>query len=260
MRTLTRPLAVLVALAATAASAQYTGMSGYSYNNPVSASIDGMLWSRMNSRLIYRMMLKKRGYTDAQLNPMRTEEMERILGGAPKAQEVARQPPATRFKMGPKRLVLGPLAASLTKDRAQQAALVTVFESGLVAYEQEAAKDKLNSDVAGSIAFLIGSSYMLVHDGQEPDENGITMLARQLQQVLDTPEMRKVADTDKQKFHELLVGLGTWMLVAWQQAVKDGDAATQATLKSTAGDVLKGYLKLEPGQYRITANGLEVTK
>lgn len=263
MTTPVRALALLVALCSTAAAAQYTGMSGYSFNNPVSASIDTMLWTRLNSRLVYRMMLKKRGYTDAQLGPMSTAEMERILGGTAKAQAAARQPPpappATRFKAGPKRLALAPLAASLTKDKAAQQALQEVFEAGLQAYAQEAEKEQLGSDLAGTISFFLGCAWAVAHGGQEPPDEGLTALARQLQQALDTPEMRKVADADKQRFHELLVSLGTWLLVSYQQAQQGGDAAMQQTLQRTAADVLEGYLKLKPDQYRIGPTGLELT-
>ena len=253
----------VAALACSSASqAQYTGMSGFSFNNPVSASIDTRIWTRMNSRLIYRMMLKKRGYVDEQLNRMGTDEMERILGGAAKAQAVARQPPptapATQFNPSGQRLLLPKLADSLTENREYRKALSQVFEQGMQAFEKEAAKQGLAGDLAGAMTFLIGSAWVVTHDGVEPPEAGVTLLARQLQQALDTPELRLVADADKQKFYELLVGLTTWLVVSYQQAVADKNAKAMASLRATAADVLKGYLKLEPGTYRIGEKGLEL--
>lgn len=264
MKTWTLALALALTLGATPAAAQYQGMSGFSFNNPVSASLDTMFWTRMNARLVYRMMLKKRGYTDAQLGPMTTAEMERILGGTQAAQAAARQPPptipATRFKPSKGRLLVPALAASLTQDKAQQQVLVSVFEAGLVGYAKETEKEQLATDLGGSVAYFLACAYAVVNDGSEPPDEGITALARQLQQALDTPQMRKVGDADKQRFHELLVSLGTWLLVTWQQAANAGDLALQASLKQTAGDVLRGYLKLEPQKVRITQSGLELAQ
>jgi hypothetical protein len=261
MRTWLRRLWVAALACSSASQAQYTGMSGFSFGNPVSASIDTMIWTRMNSRLIYRMMLKKRGYVDEQLNKMSTDEMERVLGGAAKAREVARQPPptapGTRFKASAKRLLLPRLADSLTENREYRKALSQVFELGMQAFEKEAAKQGLANDVAGAMTLLIGTAWVVTHDGVEPPEAGVTLLARQLQQALDTPELRQVADADKQKFYELLVGLATWLSVSFQQAVTDKDAKAVASLRASAADVLKGYLKLEPGTYRIGEKGLE---
>lgn len=264
MNTKALALAVALALGAAPASAQYRGLSGFSFNNPVSASIDTMLWTRMNARLVYRVMLKKRGYTDAQLGPMSTAEMERILGGTQAALAASRQAPpaapATGFKPSKGRLLVPALAASLTKDKEQQKALASVFEAGLQGYAKETEKEQLATDLGGGIAFFIACAYAVVNDGSEPPDEGVTALARQLQQALDTPQLRKVSDADKQRFFELLVSLGTWLLVTWQQAANDGDAALQASLKQTAGDVLRGYLKLEPQKVRITAAGLELAQ
>ncbi len=65
---------------------------------------------------------------------------------------------------------------------------------------------------------------------------------------------------DKQKFYELMLVLGTFLLASHQQAVQDGDAATLASLRTAAGDALKGFLKLDPASFRITRNGLELIR
>ncbi len=257
-------LAAAALLTAAPAAAQYTNSYGYTFNNPISASINSMMWSRLNDRLLYKSMLKKQGYGDAQLDAMSTSELEAALtGGAKKATGEAKKPAppaAARFKPAKKRLLLTSLAAALTKDPAQQRALVEVFEAGLKAYEAEASKDGLANDLGGATAFFLGVAWFVFHDGQEPDSDGLTRVARQLQLLFDTPEVRKVADADKQRFYELLVGMGTWLGAAWQQASADGDEATKAQLKEAAAAVLQGYLKVEPSKIRITSAGLELDK
>lgn len=256
-------LVALVSLSAAPASAQYTNSYGYSFNNPISASVNSMFWDRMNSRLVYRVMLKKRGYTDAQLGQMTTQQMLDVLGGSQQAAEASKTlpaPAASRFKPAKKRLLLPALVTAMTKDPEHQAALKALFDAGLSAYETEAAKEGLANDLAGAMAFFIGVAWMVSHDGQEPDEHGVTLLARQLQQSLDTPELKKVADADKQQFYELMVGLGTWLLATWQQGVETQDAQLKATAKEAARTIITGYLKVEPSQVRIGPAGLELVK
>ena len=248
---------------ASTALAQYTNSYGYSFNNPISSSINQMMWDKMNQRLLLRTMLKKKGFTDERLNQLSTDQMIASLGGSQQAADDAKKLPvaaATKFKPAGKRLLVADLAAALTKDAEQQKTLREVFAAGLKAYEDEAGKEGLSNDLGGAMAFFLGTAWFIRHDGQEPDENGLTLVARQLQQVLDTPELKKVADADKQRCYELLVGMATWLVVSWQQAAESGDGALKAQLKEAAGGVLKGYFKVEPSQVKITAAGLEIAK
>ncbi|MCC6332687.1 MAG: hypothetical protein IT380_01710 [Myxococcales bacterium] len=256
-----RIVAVLAVFTASTALAQYTSSYGYSFNNPMSAMANNFFFQNMNKRALLRSMLKKRGYTDEKLNAMTLDEMIAALGGTKKAVEASREVPAptsTKFKPAGKRLLVPTLAASLSQDKAQQQALVELFEQGIKAYEQEAAKDGFVNDLAGAIAFFIGTAYFVFHEGQEPDEDGLTLFARQLQHAMDTPDLKKVGAADKQKFYELLVGMGTWLGVSYQHAARDGDEALKAQLRDAAGGVLKGYLKLEPSKLAFTANGLVI--
>lgn len=256
-----RVVVVLAVFSTGTALAQYTSSYGYSFNNPMSAMANDWFFDRMNQRALLRSMLKKRGYADQKLNDMTTDQMIAALGGSKKAAEASREvaaPTATKFKPTGKRLLVPALAASLTQDKAQQQALAELFDQGIKAYEQEATKDGFVNDLAGAIAFFIGSAYFVFHEGQEPNEDGLTLFARQLQHAMDTPELKKVGAVDKQKFYELLVGMGTWLGVTYQLAVQNHDEALKAQLRDAAGSVLKGYLKLEPSKLSFTANGLVI--
>lgn len=255
---------LLTVLVATAAHAQWTNSYGYSFNNPISASVNQMMWDSINQKMLLKSMLRKKGgYTDAQLDAMSTDQLLAALGGAKKAAEQSKQlpaPAATKFKPTGKRVLVADLAANLTKDAEQQAVLRTVFEDGLEAYEKEAAKDGFTNDLAGAMAFFLGTAYYVSHDGQEPDDDGLTLVARQLQQALDTPDMKAVKDLDKQKLYELLVGMGTFVAVTWQSAVQSGDDALKKQMKDVADSILKSSFKLDPARVRITAAGLELAK
>jgi hypothetical protein len=258
-----RVLLVAAVLTASASFAQYTNSYGYSFNNPISASVNQMTWDRLNQRLVLRVMLKKHGFTDAQLNGMSTDQMLASLGGAKQAAQESKALPATpasKFKPAGKRLLVPTLATSLSTDPEQQKVLRQVFEAGLKEYEKEAAREGLVNDLAGAMAFFLGTAWYVLHDGQDPDEDGLTLVARQLQQLFDTPEMRKIADAEKQQFYELLVGMATWLGVTWQAAAQSDDQALKAQLKDAANGIIKGYFKLEPSRVRITAAGLELTK
>jgi len=86
----------------------------------------------------------------------------------------------------------------------------------------------------------------------------LEIIGRALQQNLDTPEFRKIADADKQKFYELMIGLGTYLGAAFQQALAEKERGYVGQLKEVAADVLRGFLKLNPDAVRITAQGLEI--
>jgi hypothetical protein len=255
-------VALFLALLAPALSAQYTNSYGYTFNNPVSASANAIFWSKMNARLTYRMMLKKRGYTDEQLGKMSTEQMEAILGGAaaaPEAKKAISGAPS-KFRMAASYLCLPDLVKSLTDNQEYQKALLEVFIQGIQGYEKEAAPDGFDHDVAGAMTFFIAAAYYVYRDGEEPNGDGTTFIGRAIQEALDTPEFRQVTDADKQKFYEFMIGMGTYLIVAYKQAATAEDIKTAGQLKSSAADVLKAYLKLDPMTVRITAKGLEVAE
>jgi hypothetical protein len=131
----------------------------------------------MNARQTYKALLKKKGYQDAQLEPMSTEAMEAILAGksaAPAAAPGAGSSGATRFKPAARtRLLFPALAQSLASDAAGRQALLEVFEAGMKGYEEGAAEDEFVNDLAGAMAYFVGVGYFVIHDGEVPDEKGL---------------------------------------------------------------------------------------
>jgi hypothetical protein len=269
------PLAVVAVVVAASgtAHAQYTNSYGYSFDNPVTSTANQFFWDGLNRRLLLRMLLKKRGYTDAQLGQMSTAQMRSIIEGGPVGSPQAgaprsgsppvatrSHPGATRFQPTAQRLLVGTIVNSLLKDAAQRQALVELFDGAIRTYEDEGRRTGLDHDIAGAMAFFIGAAYLVQHDGQEPDDAGIQLIASGLREQMSTAEVAAISAADKQKFYELMLVLGTFLMASRQQAVSDGDAATVASLKAAAGDALKGFLRLDPASFRITRNGLELIR
>lgn len=266
LRTLSPLVVASLVVTALPADAQWKNSYGYSFNNPISATLNQHVWDGINRRLLLRSMLRKKGtYTDAQLDKMTEAQLLAALGGAKQAaaESVKTAAPAgtgSKFRPARTRLAVSDLVASLSKDPAAQQALTTLFETGLTAYEKEAQKDGLVNDLGGAMAFFLGSAWMVWHDGQEPDENGVTLVARQLQQLFDTPELQKTPDADKQKVSELLICFGTYVDFVFLQARQKKDPQGLAQARELAGTMLKGFFKLEPGQVNITSAGLQITR
>ena len=247
-------------LTAPDARAQYTNNYGYTFNNPVSALTSTMIWNSMNARLLYKSMLRKRGYTDAQIEKMSTEQMKKILGADPSAPppaQAAPARPASKFAMGKSYLLLPDLVDNLSSDPKYRRALLDVLVQGVQAYEKDAAPDGFDHDVAGAITFFISAAYYIYRNGEEPDDAGSTIMGRALQQNMDTPEYARISDAEKQKFYEFMIGMGTYLILTYKQAVEEKSAEALDILKGIAADTLKAYLKLDPETVRITANGLE---
>jgi hypothetical protein len=209
-------------------------------------------------------MLRKRGlYSEDQLQHMTEQQLLAALGGSKEVAAQAKALPSVagaKFKPAQGRLMVDQLAGALSTDPQGQRALRVVFEQGLKAYEQQAAKEGLSTDLGGATAFFLGCVYMVWHDGREPHEDGVVMAARQMQQLFDTQKMRETADADKQRLYETLIGLGTWLLFANQQAVKGGDAKQRAQIRDGSGQILQTLFKLDAAKIDFSSAGLSVSR
>lgn len=252
-------LMLLTAPAPAAPGGQYTSSHGYSFNNPVSAFCNDLTWNTMNARLTYKALLKRKGYSDSQIEAMSTKRMIEILGAeaesgpAPSPAVAA----ASRFKPSGTRLYLSELARSLASDAEGRRALLQVFEAGLKAYEEGAAESGFVNDLAGAMAYFIGVSYYLIR-GEEPDEKGLDEVGLALRRSMDTPRVKAISDPEKQRFYELMIGLGTYLAAVYGQAARDGDEKATEAVRKAAGESLRGFLGLDPASIRITRAGLEI--
>lgn len=248
-----------------AASAQFTSNYGYTFNNPISASLNTMMWDSMNTRQLYKIGLRRRGFTDAQMNNMTTEELKAayLRVGASKSsaragsssstptRAAAPSNPATRFRSSGKLVLVPQVVASLSSDQAQQRVLTAMFADAIKVYEAEAKAARMDNDVAGALAFFASVAFYL-QDGSE-NEKGTEALANAIRESLDTSEYRSIPDIDKQRFYEFMLTMGTFLFAS----AKDADAETMTTLKDVSADVCSKFLGgLDPRKHRLTDDGI----
>ena len=270
---------------------------GIGFNNPMSAWANASMWQSTTASVSMRGPLKTMGYTDAQLDQMSADEMIKALRGgkagsssgavAPASPPPVVVPPApvvynpqlanaktqiakgdlsgivfpvttaTKFTPVKKRLVTKQLIQTITKDPAAQKALNEVIEAGLKGYDQAAAPDGLQNDVAGSMAFFVGACDLIINDGVEPDPEGLTLVARMLQQQMESPQVKKVAAADKQRMHEYLVGFASVVLATYYVSADAKDTATVNALKDGCNAFGKTMLSADFSTFKITGFGLE---
>ncbi|MGC4045774.1 MAG: hypothetical protein QM758_18445 [Armatimonas sp.] len=212
---------------------QYTNpYTGRTFNNPMSSSLDTMILhsmqSRMSSRVMMSATLRKKGYSTAQLNQMTNEQMLIAMAGKkgaakPGAASVAKkpaptQPLASKFKPTPKRLLLDAFVNGLGKTAEEKSGYRTIFARVFTAYETEAKKLKLENDVAAAMAFNVATHYTLYHPGVTISDAGSNVLVAQLQGVLNTDNLRKASNTEKQKLYEAFVLLAAYSMAISQIA------------------------------------------
>ncbi len=261
--------ATALAALAVGSWAQYSTYSGYSYDNPVTATVSNIVWERINSRLIYKMGLKRKGFTEAQLAGRSTEQLRQayLTGKIPGARPAAApQPPpptnspnavpATRFKPTGTRVLMPKLVEGLTQDAAHRKALIDLFTRSFAALEGEARKNGLPNDVGMAIAFFAAAAYQL-HDGVAPSDQGTILLAKALQIGMDTPGFRRLSDIEKQRFYEFMVTMGSYLVAASAELKGEGDRAARDGLKTASADVLKAFLKIDPAKVRLGETGFE---
>lgn len=211
-------------------------------------------WDEVNERAQYIKKLREKGVGEEKLATLSKAQLRASSEGkkvpvAPKR----KGPSSTSFKPAPKRLVLQALVDGMSEDPEHRKALKTLFIAGISEFEKEAAREGMKNDLAPAMAFFAGSAYLL-RDGVAPSDEGLLLLARGLQEHLDTPVMRSMSDAEKQRLYEVMVLMGTF-LIAMHDSAPDSQEAED--LKKAAGDVLKSLLKLDPAKYRLTENGIE---
>lgn len=247
----------------------WTNSYGNSFNNPTSALVNQFMWDDINKKSIYKPVLRKKGYTEQQLDNMSAYQMEQIIlgkgGSAPAGDGRTAAPPpsqpapqyvagATVFLPTQGRLVVTPLLDQLVPDKTMRTAVGQAAYAAFTGWEALAKKSGLSNDVAGATAFLVSASYQ-VYTGRQVSDAGMINAANALRVQMSTPQMAQIASVDKQKFYEMMITIGTVLVMFNQQAVNARDAAAQAAVRQQAGEVLRGFLKLDPDSFTLTDQG-----
>lgn len=255
-------------------SETWTNSYGNSFNNPTSALMNQFMWDDINKKSIYKPVLRKRGYTEEQLNNMSAYQMEQAIlgkGGAAPAGDGSAPPPntppppqpqpqpqyvagATAFIPTQNRMIVTPLLDQLVTDKSLRTSVGQAAYAAFQGWEALAKKSGLSNDVAGATAFLVAASYQ-VYSGRQVSDAGMIAAANALRVQMSTPQMAQVTYADKQKFYEMMITIGTVIVMFNQQAINTRDAAGQAAVRKQAGEVLRSFLKLDPDSFTLTDQG-----
>lgn len=223
------------------AAAQYTNSwtnpyTGTTWNNPMSSFIDTVIYTNRWQRLT---------------SP----------GGATAAEAAlaAPDPAVNSFRPVPRRLELQEYAASLTTDPAEQAQLMALLEFGFEEYEAAAERLERPHNVAFALTYLIGVSYLVYTEGDEPSEEALEAVWRGTHQMFaEAPEFQRATDRDKQRAYEQLVMSATLPLFGYFLSAEDGDLEAMGAYRELAGQTLESLLGVPAEQVVFTATGLEL--
>jgi Family of unknown function (DUF6683) len=133
------------------------------------------------------------------------------------------------------------------------------FEQLLVGYARiERQFGIAHYDVAGAAAAFIAGAYMGYRDTAVPDQH-FSMLVQQMQQIIGSDRGFRNADVEaKQEMYERLAILGMLMANAHLALRRHPDAGMGASMRRTAGEYLKAFLKTDADLVQITAQGLVI--
>ncbi len=160
------------------------------------------------------------------------------------------------FKPSGKRMILDTYINSVSEKEDERKMFRDALEKLMTAYEGEAKKAGFANDIAASTTFALSRCWTL-WKGEEVSDAAGDALLKQLRGALDTPEMKKLSDADKQKLYETtLYGVLTLeFLHAVAENQKDED--TKKSVATAAKDQLQHLLGVSPETIRITDKGLE---
>lgn len=243
---------------------QWSDTYGNTFNNAMSASMSQEVQGGMATRRIYRMILRKRGYPEAELQKMNTDQLYRAIVGSEAAAAKPKPAPAsptakwaTTFQPAAKRVMFDRILDSLSPDKDKRDELAPVLLRGIELFEDQAKKMGCANDVAASLAWFATATFALNGDS-DPSDAGVEQLVNDLRQVLNTPQTAQIADLDKQRLYEVLVTVGTFYILCKETLKGPESAETLKTVRKQSADLLKQLTGIEVAKYRIGDGGLTI--
>jgi hypothetical protein len=161
---------------------------------------------------------------------------------------------ATHFKPSGNRLVLATYVNSLTESADERKALTEVFEKLFTEYEKAVEGIGKSNDITPAMAYAVSQCWEIWKGTPVPDKN-TEALYEQLRGVLETPEVAKLSDTDKQKLYETT--LLSVFTVQFTQVATANDAEAKKGVTTLAQATLQSLLGTSPDKVRLTEKGLE---
>jgi hypothetical protein len=176
-----------------------------------------------------------------------------VLANLPSQKATPKDGTALHFKPSGKPVLLLNIANALGQNVEEKKALREVLTEGAKLMEVEFAKGGHPNDMAMALAFSLTALWE-THSGKSLSDKATQAVLFQLQQVLNTPEMGRQSDTEKQKIYEYGLGVGIFVKVMSEAAGSDKGA--KQNLQQLAGKILEQMLKISPEKLRLDEKGL----
>ncbi|MDX1931935.1 MAG: DUF6683 family protein [Capsulimonadales bacterium] len=202
------------------------------------------------------------GICAAHAQPPGAENLANLLKRLPSSGTIAPAPAEnapTRFKPSGQRPLLDKLVGEMQGTDAEKKTLRDGIETFLKAYETEATRLKMENDIAGAAVFYVVANYQIHRGIDDTSDKATVSLYRQFASVMNTDDVRKMTDAEKQTTYDALTLLASIALIRYQGATTSKNADELKSLREQGGTALKDLLKTDPDRLRITDAGLSVT-
>lgn len=220
----------------TFAQAQFVNpFTGGHWNNPVSSTIDTMIFHDIQRRTL--------------MLPYEREERPDTLPAS-----------ATSFSPTPGFPAARAFAQSLSDDAEVQQALMALFEHGRDTFETQAHAEGKPNNVALAVSFFIQANYYVYTGGREVSDAAQTSLWAAVHETLAHSPAFPAAHRERQAFYETFVMLAVLPLYGYLDAVQSGDAESVSLFKTLAGQNLELAFGAPPEALRFTEAGLDISR
>jgi hypothetical protein len=165
---------------------------------------------------------------------------------------------ATTFRPSGTRLTLDALLARTEGTPEEKAAMGRQLEEVFTAYEAQAKKLDMESDVAGALSFFLTTHYQVYRGGAKISDPARVAVFRQFQSALDTDQIRGLTDEEKQQAYETLILQSAATLIGYRAAVESKDKETIREARTYAGRTLTEMVKAEPDRVSLGDEGFSI--
>lgn len=162
---------------------------------------------------------------------------------------------ATKFQPSSKRSAVDNFMSRLGGTPEQKKQLRANVEALFKTLEDEAERLKMNNDVAGAATLCIITLHGISTGNDEFSDAMERAVYRQMQGALDSDDMRKATDTQKQEQYDSLMGTAVFSLLRYGLAKETKDSTSIREAKEGASNSLRGLMGTN--KIRITDSGIQ---
>jgi hypothetical protein len=147
------------------------------------------------------------------------------------------------------------LADALGETPEEKALIKKIYTAYKVGYEKEAVSKDWKNNIAGGLTFFTFTAMTVYRDAEAPGDDAANAYFKVVNSALDEiPEFANVSNKDKQGYNNMLIGFSGLLLEGYKDGKQNNDAATLATYKKLAGNLITMILKTNPDNICVENN------